>query len=254
MRRLEHDWEFNVLGVENYRRADTKLRGYFDFIIEHHHRLPGDVCEAGVFRGRSLLATAMLLTELGSAKKVYGYDTFSGFPGYHDNDAFERFDDLLADGTITQDFYDQVQRNRDYRQTLTAADVTPANVSSSGDFSDSPLPLLRKKIGLLGLTNIELVEGPFGQTMADTAGDAGPRFMAALVDCDLYEGHRDALPFIWSRLTHGGYVFLDEYYSLKFPGARIATDAFFADRPDKPQRHRVVPSEFERWYVRKLGE
>jgi hypothetical protein len=85
-----------------------------------------------------------------------------------------------------------------------------------------------------------------------TSQSSPERLMAALIDCDLYMSYREALPFIWKRLAIGGYVFLDEYYSLKFPGGRIATDEFFERRRDKPQRHKVEPGDFERWYVRRL--
>ena len=80
------------------------------------------------------------------------------------------------------------------------------------------------------------------------------KFMAALLDCDLYVSYRVALPFAWKRLTIGGYIYLDEYYSLKFPGGRIATDEFFATKMDKPHKHKDEPGDFERWYVRKIHE
>jgi len=78
--------------------------------------------------------------------------------------------------------------------------------------------------------------------------------MAALLDSDLYLSYKTVLPFIWDRLVTAGYMFLDEYYSLKFPGARIATDEFFTDKKDKPRKHRVDAGDFERWHVRKYYE
>jgi hypothetical protein len=98
---------------------------------------------------------------------------------------------------------------------------------------------------------VRLVQGDFRETMTRPSA-AYPQFCAALLDCDLYAGHVAALPFVWDRLAVGGYVFLDEYYSLKFPGARLAIDAFLAGRPDKPTQHRQIPGEFQRWYVRKI--
>ena len=41
---LNDDWEFNVLGVYNYRKSGP-LRHYFDYIAEHHDYIDGDVCE-----------------------------------------------------------------------------------------------------------------------------------------------------------------------------------------------------------------
>ena len=45
---------------------------------------------------------------------------------------------------------------------------------------------------------------------------------------------------------------LDEYYSLKFPGAKIACDEFCHLHNIQPQKQVSVPnSEFERWYLTK---
>jgi hypothetical protein len=77
--------------------------------------------------------------------------------------------------------------------------------------------------------------------------------MAALLDCDLYSSYKIALPFIWERLSRGGYVYLDEYYSLKFPGARIACDEFFSLLFEKPLKAAQIQRDFERWYAIKAG-
>ena len=45
--------------------------------------------------------------------------------------------------------------------------------------------------------------------------------------------------------------FLDEYYSLKFPGARIACRNFFKKEKIKPKMLKKVPREFERWCIEK---
>ena len=75
------------------------------------------------------------------------------------------------------------------------------------------------------------------------------KFMSSLIDCDLYESHKIALPFVWDRLVEGGYMYLDEYYSLKFPGARIATDEFFVNKADEPEMYSRKSMDFERWFV-----
>ncbi len=247
------DWEYNVLGVYNHERSG-KLDPYFTFIIENHDRIDGDIVEAGVFQGRSILATALVLKDLGSTKKVYGYDSFSGFPPiYHEQDDAARFDDLLAQKRISREHHDAVQRLWRYRSLGRSERPDAKTISTSGDFSDTTRSLLEEKIEFLDLGSwIEIVEGPFEKTMSN--GEGPERIMAGLLDCDLYRSYEAALPFVWSRLEQGGYLFLDEYYSLKFPGARICCDQFFEDRPDKPQRHRTTPGDFERWYVRKIYE
>ena len=82
--KLEEDWEFNVLGVYNYRNPGP-FDVLFKFIKENHEKLNGDILEAGVFRGKTLASVALFLKEFNSDKKVYGFDTFSGFPPvYHE--------------------------------------------------------------------------------------------------------------------------------------------------------------------------
>lgn len=252
---LREDWEFNVLGVYNYRKPGH-LRHYMDFIAENHDHVEGDILEAGVYRGSSLLAAALLLKDLGSPKHVYGFDTFTGFPPvYHPNDDVSQFDSLRRQRRISAEHLEQVRRNLLFRSCELGERTapTPASLSLSGDFSNNCLDALRRKLEWLELDNVTLVAGPFDETMT-SATRPPDHLMAALLDCDLYESYRVALPFVWSRLSMGGYIALDEYYSLKFPGARIATDEFFQDKRDGPRRHKPEPRDFERWYVRRLAQ
>lgn len=248
---LQEDWEFGVLGIYNYRKIG-KFEPYFQFIRHYHDQLEGDICEVGVYRGSSLLATALLLKELGSSKKVYGYDSFQGFPTADPQDELGRFDDLYDQGRIDRSHHNDVHRNYRYRSFMLGGQLTPTNISSSGNFDQTSLDLLNKKIELLGLDNIEIVQGYYGDTMPTRPSVSdGRRFFAGLLDCDLYDSHQIAWSYLWDRLVPGGYVFIDEYYSLKFPGSRMATDEFFASRSEKPRKHPRIPGEFERWYVKK---
>jgi hypothetical protein len=248
---LREDWEFNILDIYNFRQAGP-LEGYFTFVREHHDRLPGDLLEAGVYKGKALLGMGLMLKELGSTKKVYGYDTWKGFPPiYSDEDSLERWHDLAKAGRISPAHLDKTRLQVEHRQATSSAKIDSTNISLSGNFSACVKSDLEKKIDYLGLDNIVLVEGSFAETMQP--GRDGPTcLMAALIDADLYLSYKVALPYIWERLTLGGYLYLDEYYSLKFPGARIACDEFFTGRPDKPQRHEREFGHFERWYVQKI--
>ena len=135
-----------------------------------------------------------------------------------------------------------------FKEFISGRAASPSNISSSLDFSETPLSLLKRKIKYLGLDNIVLVDGDYKETMTKKM-HKNIKFMATLVDCDLYESHKIALPFVWDRLVEGGYMYLDEYYSLKFPGARIATDEFFVNKADKPEMYSRKSMDFERWFV-----
>lgn len=251
-RMIREDWEFNILDVYNFHRPGP-LEGYFTFVREHHRVLPGDLLEAGVYRGKSLLGMALMLKELGSPKKIYGYDTWSGFPPiYKPEDDLARWDDLFRAGKISARHLEKTRLQVAHRALNSPSkSIDSSNISLSGNFSSCTKSDLERKIAYLGLDNVVLVEGAFEQTMKGESQQPH-RLMAALIDADLYASYQVALPYIWSRLTHGGYLYLDEYYSLKFPGAMIACDEFFANRADKPQQHDHAYGDFERWYVRKI--
>lgn len=249
MSELDEPWEYDVLGVTN-PDSPGALAPYFDFLRQHPH-LDGDVAEVGVFRGRSLIGTALLLRRLGSERTVVGFDSFAGFPTYSPEDDLDRFEMLYAEGRIDDDHLAKVRKNRELVEVAGRA-ATPAGASSSGAFDDTSRDLVTAKADYLGLDRIELREGDF-ETIMTPDRDADLRLCAALIDCDLYESYRISLPFVWDRLVAGGYLFLDEYYSLKFPGARIATDEFFAGRDEGPELIRVDTNGFERWCVHKAA-
>ena len=188
---------------------------------------------------------------MGSPKLVWGYDSFEGFPDYHENDRLAKFDELFADNLIDQEIYQKVKLNQEYRTLVLNAELSTSNISTSGNFEENPLDLLQKKIQFLQLDNIRLVKGNFLDTLVDN-GQNDSDFCACLLDCNLYESHKLSLDYVWPKLHTGGYVCLDDYYSLKFPGAKIAVDEFFADKKDKPQMHELHEGEFQRWFVRKI--
>lgn len=246
---LSDSWEFNVFDIYDFNKAGGKLDIYYKWIIENHNTIDGDILEAGVFRGKSLLATALLLKNLESDKKVYGFDSFSGFPPvYHQNDDLKVFQSLHEQSLISDNHFNAHLKLKEYRSMLKSVNVTVADISSSTDFSDTSEEMIIRKADYLGLDNIVLVNGDFSATMQqDQLPDL--KLMAALFDCDLYSSYEVSLPYVWSRLQTGGYTYLDEYYSLKFPGARIACDEFFASKLEKPQMAIPTPREFERWYA-----
>lgn len=250
MLKLTDDWEFNVLGIYNFRKPGP-FDTLFNFVRDNHQRVEGDIVEAGVFRGSSLIAMGIMLKELGSEKKIYGFDSFSGFPPiYHTNDALEKFEDLHAQGCISDDHLNAVRRNLDWRRKISAEPINSGNISSSGNFSATSLELVKKKIEIIGLDNIILMEGSFLETMKKTTTNP-KNIMACLMDCDIYESYRVAFDFVWPRLSPNGIIFLDEYYSLKFPGARIATDEFVKNSGGTLIQAPKKLGDFERWYLTK---
>tara|TARA_B110000971_G_C19990686_1_gene491817 strand:- start:133 stop:891 length:759 start_codon:yes stop_codon:yes gene_type:complete len=248
---LKYDWEFNTMDIYNYQLSGP-YDSYFNFIRKNHDHMKGDILESGVFRGRTLIATALLLKELGSNKIIYGYDSFNGFPSaYDEEDQLNSFKMLFQLKKISQDHLNAVNKNLVIKKNLSRLKTNSSNISKSGDFSDTSKQLLETKIKLLGLDNIKLVEGVFSETMIKGRGP--DTIFACMLDCDLYKSYLDTLNFVWPKLNIGGLIQLDEYYSLKFPGARFACDEFFANKKINLFKSKnSLTDQFERWSAIKL--
>ncbi len=115
---INDDWEFSSLGIYNYKKTG-KLDYLIKFIRDNDKKFEGDIFEAGVFKGASLIALAMILKEIGSNKKVYGFDSFSGFPTiYHDKDELSEFDRMADEQKITAAHLTAVKKNIEWRECL----------------------------------------------------------------------------------------------------------------------------------------
>ena len=68
MKSLNKNWQFNLLGIYNFNSYGS-FHNLIQFIKNNHHKIEGDIVEAGVFRGNSLLSIALFLKKLGSSKK-----------------------------------------------------------------------------------------------------------------------------------------------------------------------------------------
>ena len=62
------DFEWNLLGIYNYNKPG-KFSGYFDFLKKNLDK-DGDLVEAGVYQGKSLLSVALFLKEMKSNKII----------------------------------------------------------------------------------------------------------------------------------------------------------------------------------------
>ena len=98
------EWEKNYLGIISPEKK-SHLFYYLKFLnSKNFKKISGDIVEAGVFRGTSLISSALLLKknkEL-NIKKIWGYDTFSGFPSYSEFDSFKQFDKMFKTKKISK--------------------------------------------------------------------------------------------------------------------------------------------------------
>jgi len=242
---------YPALGIDDFSEfSQSRLRFLYRHIRDNHKELEGDIFEFGVFRGASLIAISMLLKQIGSDKKIYGFDSFSGFPRFNEKDNLSNFSSSYYSGVFSRSLVRRFEVLSNIKKELFSLELNEENISTSNNFSDTSLVSLKKKIDLLGLDNIVLIDGDFKETLPQFFYNHEAAICAANLDCDLNEGYEVALPFIWDHLVKGGYLHLDEYYSLKFPGAKIACDNFFKQKNITPRSQRAIrPREFERFFI-----
>lgn len=58
------------------------------------------------------------------------------------------------------------------------------------------------------------------------------KFNFVHIDVDLYQPTLDSLRFFYSRTVSGGIILMDDYGFITCPGAKLATDEFFSDKPE----------------------
>lgn len=244
------DWIFNSLGIESFNSTSrSRLRHWFAHARKYHSCLEGDILEFGVYKGGGVIAMGLLLKSLGSKKTIYAFDSFSGFPGYHENDDLSIFDkrpDIFDDDLVLK-----AKLCKDIAEWRIGAEITPGNISTSGDFSDASKQSLEQKIQKFGLENIVVVEGDFKDTVPKFFTDFTGKIFSANIDCDLYAGYKETLAATYDRCVIGSMIYLDEYYSLKFPGARVAVHEFLEQSSAKLTLLSADENDFERWAINK---
>ena len=134
--------------------------------------LPGDLIELGVYRGGLSFMLGLMQERTGSSKKVVMCDNFDR--------------GLPAPNRRVDRAY--------IRGSMTA-----------------PIADVRRLRSQLGLgTRCRLKPGLFSKTLPTLPRDQ--RFSFAHIDCDLYAGTRDALRYVFPRLSTGAPLVVDDYY------------------------------------------
>lgn len=157
----------------------------------------GSVVECGVFRGFGLMSWAKLSTILepeNLTRRIYGFDTFAGFPSVSDNDTSDFASTRVGD--LNAPSYDEL------RALITQYD--------------------RDRF-LGNIPKVELVKGDITQT-APAFVDSHPHLLVSLlfIDCDLFEPTKAALKAFLPRMPKGAILAFDELDNPIWPGETLA--------------------------------
>jgi len=166
-----------------------------------HSELPGAFVECGVWKGGSMMATALTLLRLGvNDRDLYLFDTFSGMSEPTAVDVEVGADGVPADATATWESINE--------WCAIGLGEVRANLESTGYPSE----------------RLHFVEGK----VEDTVPAHAPGKIALLrLDTDWYASTAHELEHLYPRLCRGGILLIDDYGH--WSGARKAVDEYFAD-------------------------
>ncbi len=103
------------------------------------------------------------------------------------------------------------------------------DIHRKGDFSDTSVKSVKKQLG--DLNNYLLHKGIFPETAAPVENEV---FSLVHIDVDIYKSVLDCCQFFYPRVTESGMMVFDDYGSESCPGAKLAVDEFFRDKPESP--------------------
>lgn len=183
------DWPEHAETMVGLRRLDNVEACVVDTLREG---VPGDLLEAGVWRGgTTILMRALLAAYDDDERRVWVADSFQGLPK-PDADAFPA--DLGVDYTGHAELSVGIRQVR-------------VNFARYGLLDD----------------RVEFVAGWFKDTLATVPVD---RLAVLRLDGDLYESTIDALEALYPKLSVGGYCIIDDYGALS--ACRRAVDDYRA--------------------------
>jgi O-methyltransferase len=173
-------------------------------ILPEAVKVSGDLIECGASRCGSAVITARWLSKHGLNRRIFACDSFEGFR--------------------PAEFENQRQRGL-------------AKVENNA-FTSTNYPYVLRKLKVLGLKDIIIpIKGYFQDTLDSVLGP----FCYALIDCDLEQSMEYCACTLFPKLSPGGWMVFDDYFSQRYKGARHAVDRFVqSHRPqiefDQPRR------------------
>ena len=203
----EIDEKYHQLNIGNIGNVVYWLK-FFEMI----EKIPGDIVECGVGRGRSLIIISALNQlfekDEGGNRHIYGYDSFEdGFPEPTLEDASSR---NPRKGEWSHSPSGKYQYTKDFiKKVLSLSEVS--------------------------IESLTLTKGFFDQTLKEH-----PKKPIALLhlDGDLYQSYKIPLEILFNQVSSGGIIVFDDFLDKQekgepFPGARLAVKEFLKDEFEK---------------------
>lgn len=185
--------KLNNFGKYTRRQAITKTLAQYE-IFKRVLTVKGSVVECGVLRGGSLftwLHLSSILEPVNFTRRIYGFDTFAGFPSVSSNDKTSRSSNVTT-GALHANSYDEL---------LELRDIHDANRL------------------LNNIDKLHLVKGDATDTIPAFI-ESNPHLVVSLLylDFDLYQPTKIALQHFVPRMPKGAVLAFDELDNPLWPG------------------------------------
>ncbi len=178
------------------RQKVTRLLAQYE-IFKQILDVKGSIIECGVHRGFGLMAWAQLsavLEPVNLTRRIYGFDTFGGFPSIHEKDQ-SKFTKIEA-GALRSDSYDEL--------------VELTKIYDSNRF-------------LGHIPKIELIKGDAVKTIPEFMENNKHLVVSLLfLDFDLYEPTKAAIENFFPRMPKRAFIAFDELDNPLWPGETLA--------------------------------
>ncbi len=178
------------------RQKLTRLLAQYE-IFKQIIDIKGSIIECGVYRGFGLMAWAQLsaiLEPVNLTRRIYGFDTFGGFPSTHEKDRSKLID--IDAGSLSSDSYDEL--------------TELIKIYDSNRF-------------LGHIPKVELIKGDAVKTIPEFIKNNKHLIVSLLfLDFDLYEPTKAAIENFFPRMPKGAIIALDELDNPLWPGETLA--------------------------------
>ncbi|MEO0423441.1 MAG: class I SAM-dependent methyltransferase [Pseudomonadota bacterium] len=206
-------WEAKLENFPKYVRRQNLTRflalyEIFKLVLE----VKGSIVECGVNQGYGVMSWckfSSILEPVNLTRRVYGFDTFAGFPSLSEKDRSER-SQHVREGDLAADAKEELEEL--------------ASVHDSTRF-------------LGHVPKLTLIKGDATQTIPEFV-EQNPHVVVSLLfmDFDLYEPTRVALETFLPRMPRGAVVAFDELDNPLWPGETQAMLEFLKDHRFRLQR------------------
>lgn len=178
------------------RQAMTRFLARVE-IFERIKHIHGSIIECGVYNGQGLMSWAQLSSIIepvgGVTREVFGFDTFTGFPGLHEFDLKNTrgCEHEVGDLAVPKIYEDLLECIR----------------------------LFDKNRFLSQFPKVHLIKGDFMET-SETFFEKYPHVIPALLylDFDIYEPTKKALEIFYPKMPKGSIIAFDESNDTAWPG------------------------------------